>query len=143
MKGKVLVLAIMWLASVRGWSQIDAEQAKIIMLENAWNQVVQLRDTAALEMLLGTELVYLDYDGKLMNKAEYLVSVQSLRPERIVSEAMNVHLYGAAAVVYGVYRETGVKKRKPYLLQEHFIDTWVRRGETCVCVASGSTSIGK
>jgi len=78
-----------------------------------------------------------------MNKTEYLASVQSqsLRPERIVSEAMNVHIYGMVAVVNGVYRENGVKNGKPYLLRERFIDTWVHRGETWVCMASGSTLI--
>jgi hypothetical protein len=49
-------------------------------------------------------LVYVDYDGKLMDKAEYLASVQApwLRPTRIVTESMNVHLYGAAAMINGV-----------------------------------------
>jgi hypothetical protein len=39
-----------------------------------------------------------------MDKAEYLASVQvpSLRPTRIVTESMSVHLYGAAAMVNGV-----------------------------------------
>ncbi|MFZ0952609.1 MAG: nuclear transport factor 2 family protein [Candidatus Sulfotelmatobacter sp.] len=145
MKTKVLVLAVMWLASLRGWSQIDAEQARILMLENAWNQAVQGKDSAALELLLGRELVYLDYDGKLMNKAEYMASVQSrsLRPGRIVSDSMNVHLYGATAVVNGAYRETGLKNGRPYVLREQFIDTWVRRGENWVCVASGSTLVGQ
>jgi hypothetical protein len=142
---KVLVLAIVWLASLRAWTQIDAEQVRILALENAWNQAVLRKDPTALGMLLGSQLVYVESDGKLMNKTEYLASVQSqsLRPDRIVSEAMNVHFYGAAAVVNGVYRETGVKNGKPYLLREHFIDTWVHRGETWVCVASASTLIGQ
>jgi ketosteroid isomerase-like protein len=124
-------------------AQPAAGQSRILALENAWNQAVQQKDTAALEMLLGPELVYVDYDGKLMDKAEYLASVQSpsLQPERIVSESMNVHLYGAVAVVNGVYRENGAKKGKPYVLKERFTDTWVRRSESWVCVASQSTLI--
>jgi ketosteroid isomerase-like protein len=123
--------------------QPDAGQSRIMALENAWNQAVQQKDRAAVEMLLGPELIYVDYDGTLMDKAEYLASVQSqsLRPARIVSESMNVHIYGAAAVVNGVYREKGVKNGKPYLLRERFTDTWVRRSESWVCVASHSTLI--
>jgi len=94
-------------------------------------------------MLIGAELVYVDYDGKLMDRATYLASVQSpeSHPARIVSEAMNVHIYGAVGVVNGVYRENGTKKGKPYSLRERFTDTWIRHAESWVCVASHSTLI--
>jgi ketosteroid isomerase-like protein len=118
-----------------------SDQIRLMALENAWNQAVQQKDRIALDMLIGPELVYVDYDGKLMDRAEYLASVQSaeLHPERIVNEAMNVHIYGAAAVVNGVYRENGTKNGKPYSLRERFTDTWLRHGESWVCVASHST----
>jgi len=62
---------------------------------------------------------------KLMDKASYLASVRrNAATERIVSESMNVHLYGAVAVVNGVYRENGAKNGKPYTLRERFTDTW-------------------
>ncbi len=145
MRMRVLVLAIVGFVCLQGWSQTDGDQARILTLENAWNQAVQQKDKAALEMLLGADLVYVDYDGKMMNRAQYLASVQSqlAQPVRIVSESMSVHLYGAAAVVSGVYRESGVRNGKPYLLRERFVDTWARRGESWVCVASDSTLIGQ
>jgi ketosteroid isomerase-like protein len=125
--------------------QLDAEQARILSLENAWDRAVKQKDAAALQMLLAPELVYVDYDGKLMDKAEYLSSVQSraLHPERIVSESMNVHVYAAAAVATGVYRESGERNGKPYMLRERFTDTWVRRGASWMCVSSNSTLINQ
>jgi hypothetical protein len=121
--------------------QLNPEQSRIVSLENAWNEAVQQKNGAALTMLLGPELVYIDYDGKLMDQAEYLASVLSptVHPARVVSESMHVHLYGAAVVVEGVYRENGAKNGKAYMLRERFMDTWVRRGESWVCVASVST----
>jgi len=120
-----------------------ADQSRLLALENAWNQAVQQKDRIALDMLIGPELVYVDYDGKLMDRTAYLASVQSPqpRPERIINEAMNVHLYGAVAVVNGVYREVGTKNGKPYSLRERFTDTWIRHAESWVCVASHSTLI--
>jgi ketosteroid isomerase-like protein len=130
--------------SAQSTAKPDAEQARILTLENAWNQAIQQKDARALQMLLSQELVYVDYDGSLMDKAEYLASVQlpSLHPTHIVSEAMTGHLYGAVAVVRGVYREIGVKNGKPYAVRMRFTDTWIRRGESWVCVASHSTLIG-
>jgi ketosteroid isomerase-like protein len=119
----------------------DTEKSRILALENAWDQAAHQKDIPALKMLLGSDLVYVDFDGKLMDKASYLASVQSqtLQPERIVSESMNVHLYGAVAVVNGVYRETGTKNGKPYTLRDRFTDTWVRQQYRWICVASHST----
>ncbi len=59
-------------------AQPEGEQARILTLENAWNQSVQQKDASALRMLLAPDLIYVDYDGTLMNKAEYLASIQSL-----------------------------------------------------------------
>jgi hypothetical protein len=88
-------------------------QSHIVAVENAWNQAVHAKDTVALKLLLAPEMVYVDCDGKLMDKGQYLASVQSptLQPARIVSEAMNVQLYGAVAMVHGVYRESGNRSR--------------------------------
>lgn len=144
MRGKVLVFAIVSLAWLRGWGQIDDDQARILNLENAWNRSVQTKDTAGLDMLLAPELVYVGIEGKLMSKAEYLASVQSpsVHPARVVSESMKVHVFGAAAIVDGVYRENGMKKGKPYALRARFIDMWVRRRDSWVCVASDGSVIG-
>jgi ketosteroid isomerase-like protein len=122
-------------------AQPEGEQARILTLENAWNQSVQQKDASALRMLLAPDLIYVDYDGTLMNKTEYLASIRSLalHPVRIVNESMNIHFYGIVAVVTGVCRESGVKNGKPYALLERFTDTWVRRGDNWVAVASQST----
>ena len=120
---------------------LDGERNRILSLENAWNQAVHQKDAAALKMLLSSDLVYVDFDGKLMDSTAYLASVksQAIHPERIASESMNVHLYGAVAVVNGMYRESGTKNGKSYTLRERFTDTWIRQNDSWVCVASQST----
>ncbi|MGB8583180.1 MAG: nuclear transport factor 2 family protein [Candidatus Sulfotelmatobacter sp.] len=139
----LIILLLFAHLDARAVDKSDGDRSRILALENAWNQAVREKDTAALKLLLGPELVYIDYDGTLMDKAQYLASVQSqtTQPERIVNESMNVHLYGAAAVVEGIYRETGEKNGKPYTLRERFSDTWIRRNESWECVASHSTLI--
>jgi ketosteroid isomerase-like protein len=124
-------------------AQSGAEQSRIRELENAWNQAVQQKDIRAIAPLMGNELVYIDYDGTMMNKAEYLASLQApaLHLEHIVSDSMQVQFFGQSAVVMGVYTEKGAKNGKPYLRRERFIDTWIRQEGLWVCVASQSTLI--
>lgn len=143
MKFVVVFLAAIALSlSLRGQTR-DADEGKILALENAWNLAEQHKDARALDELLGDGLVYVDYDGSIMTKAEFLASVQkpSLHPEQIVNESTTVHLYNTSAVVTGIYREKGIDKGKPYLRRGRFTDTWVYQDGVWRCVASQSTLI--
>jgi ketosteroid isomerase-like protein len=125
--------------------QLDPAQTRILALENAWNQAEEHKDVNALDSLLDATLVYVDYDGSMMDKAQFMASVKlpSLHPEQIVNESMTAHVYGDSAVVTGVYREKGEKNGKPYLRHGRFTDTWVFYQGSWVCVASQSTLIMK
>jgi hypothetical protein len=142
------LISILLLLTARGFAaqtavQPDAEQTKILALENAWNRAEENKDTKALETLLDSTLVYIDYDGSMMDKAQFIASVKApaLHPEHIVNESMTAHVYGDNAVVTGIYREKGVSHGKPYLRRGRFTDTWVFRDNAWVCVASQSTLI--
>jgi hypothetical protein len=62
-------------------------------------------------------VIYTDYDGSFMNKAQFMASVKapSLHPEQIVNESMAAQVYGDSAVVTGVYRERSINNGKTYL----------------------------
>lgn len=146
MKWKILLLLLPLAAGLYLFAQSAdrTDQSTVSALENAWNQAAQQKDAVALDMLLGSELVYIDYDGTLMDKAEYLASVksQSFHATRIMNESMSAHSYGEMIVVYGVYREIGtLSNGKAYSRRERFTDVWVRRKSMWVCIASQSTSI--
>lgn len=141
MKVAGLFLALVVLSvGLRGQTS-DPDETKILALENAWNLAEQHKDARALNELLGDGLVYIDYDGSIMSKAEFLASVAkpSLHPEQIVNESTTVHMYKTSAVVTGIYREKGVDKGKPYLRRGRFTDTWVYQDGIWRCVASQST----
>ena len=137
----LLLTAMAWAAQTP--AQPDAEQTKILALENAWNRAEETKDSKALETLLDPALVYIDYDGSLMDKAQFIASIKqsALHPEQIVNESMSAHVYAGSAVVTGVYREKGMNHGKPYLRRGRFTDTWVYRDNAWVCVASQSTLI--
>jgi len=138
-----LLLLIPGALRFQGTAQSDPEQTKILALENAWNQAEEHKDAKALETLLDSSLVYIDYDGTIMDKTQFIASVQepALHPQQIVNESMTAHVYHDSAVVTGVYREKGVNHGKPYLRRGRFTDTWVYRDGVWVCVASQSTLI--
>jgi len=136
-----LLIGLLPAAAGQAPAQLDPEQTKILALENAWNQAEEHKDIKALDRLLDASLVYVDYDGSIMDKAQFMASIKapSLHPEQIVNESMTAHVYGDSAVVTGVYREKGEKSGKPYLRHGRFTDTWVFQRGTWTCVASQST----
>ncbi len=121
----------------------DAEKSKILALENAWNLAEQHKDVKALDELLGGNLVYVDYDGVIQTKGQFLENVRrpSLHPAQIVNETTTAYVYGTAAVVTGTYRERGVDKGKSYSRRGRFTDTWIYGNGIWQCVVSQSTLI--
>ena len=142
-----LALFVLWAAvpSAKSGSaaNANAEEIRVLLLEAAWNQAEQKKDAHALNLLLADTLSYIDYDGTLMDKSQFLVSAKDrwLKPSQITNESTTAHIYGQSAVVTGVYRETGNQKGKPYQRRGRFTDTWMKVGNSWQCVASQSTLI--
>ena len=123
----------------------DSEEVRILELEAAWNRAEQQKDTQALDLLLADSMSYIDYDGTVMDKAQFLASAskQSLHPLQIMDETIKAHIYGQSAVVTGLYLEMGTDKRKPYQRRGRFTDMWIRLGKSWQCVSSQSTLIAR
>ena len=120
-----------------------ADEIRIKQLERAWNQAEAKQEVKEVSSLLADTLVYTDYDGSFMNKSEYMkwVVAPQQRADHLYDEGLSVQLYGDAAVATGIYRETGTNKGKPYVIRSRFTDTWIKRNDAWLCVASQSTLI--
>jgi len=53
-------------------TKIGEDEGKLLALENAWNRAAQAQDTKALSSLMSDSLIYIDFDGTLMHKTEFL-----------------------------------------------------------------------
>jgi ketosteroid isomerase-like protein len=123
----------------------NGEEGHLLALESAWNHAEQSKDAAALKQLIGDSFEYVDYDGTLMNKKEFLASILSnnVQGEQINNDGMTVHVYGNAAVVNGIYRDRGIENGKPFSRRGRFTDTWIYQNGAWQCVASQSTLISR
>ena len=120
-----------------------SDEIQIKQLERAWNQAEAKQEVAEVSSLLADTLVYTDYDGSVMNKAEYMkwVANPEQKADHIYDEGITVQVYGNAAVATGIYRESGTNKGKKYVIRSRFTDTWIKRSGVWLCVASQSTLI--
>lgn len=139
----LLLLTLTLIFTQPGDAQVGSDGNRILALETAWSQAEQQKDIKVLDELLSPSLVYVEFDGTFMTKADYLASrkAESLHPAQITYESTTVHVYGDSAVVTGVYREKGTSNGKSYEHRGRFTDTWVSEAGVWRCVASQSTLI--
>ncbi len=143
---RLLLLTLALLFSSASFAQENAanpDEIQIRQLERAWNQAEASQQVNEVSKLVDDTLVYTDYDGSIMNKSEYLkwVAAPEQKADHLFDEGMTVHVYANAAVVNGVYRESGTNKGKKYVIRSRYTDTWIRYGSIWRCVASHSTLI--
>jgi|SRR5579859_8161 len=121
----------------------NGEEGRIIALESAWDQAEQNKDAAALANLLADNIVYVDYDGSISTKQQFLANVKSadVTGEQINNEGVTVHLYGNVAVSTGIYRDKGMEKGKPFSRRGRFTNVWLNQNGKWECIASQSTLI--
>lgn len=149
MKRASVLLIILW---VSPWlsAQSDANAAirsRIAALEQLWNQAYKSGDTKALDSILDDSIVLVNDDGSVQTKAEFLASVKtapseaSAQQQQVAPESLNVHVFGEVAVATGVMRVKGVENGKNYTRRERFVDTWLKKGNTWVCVGTNATPV--
>ena len=150
MRTAISLLVLLCVCAVLGTALQPAkpsgEEGRIMALESAWDQAEQNRDANALANLLADNLVYVDYDGSLSTKQQFLASVKSgdVVGEQINNEGVSVHLYNNnVAVSTGIYRDKGIAKGKPFQRRGRFTNVWLNHDGTWQCIASQSTLIAR
>jgi len=118
-------------------------QAKIVSLEKLWNQAYKSGNTKALGDLLDDDVVLINDDGSVQSKGQYLASVKapSAQEKQVAPEMLQVHVHGDVAIATGVLRVKGVSKGRVYVAREGFVDVWLQKGATWVCIATEATPI--
>jgi len=114
---------------------------QVIALEKAWNQAYKAGDTKALSAILDNSLVLVEDDGSLKTKSEFLASVKSSsgNEEQVAPESLTVRVFGKTAIAIGVIAVKATKGGKSVVHRERFIDTWINKDGSWICIATDAT----
>jgi ketosteroid isomerase-like protein len=136
-----LLSALISAPAVYPQSAQDSDSARVLALETLWNQAEVAKDAAALDHLLADDFTYVDIDGSLQNKVEFLDGIKHPveHIEIIGNDSVKARVYRDTVIVNGTYHEKGTLNGKAYVHYGRFTDTWVRQGSSWMCVASHST----
>jgi len=123
--------------------QTDATASGAIRaLEHEWVDAQSHNDNRALDLILDSSVVYVEY-GRLVSKADYLLRIKHEDPstDEIVMEPITVRVFGGTAIVTGSYRETQRKPGMHTVRRWRFVDTWAYKRHSWVLIAAGSTPL--
>ena len=137
------LLCVLGLVGVAQETSNASIEGKIIALEKLWNQAYKSGDTKALASILDDSIVLINDDGSVQTKKEFLPTVKATnaQEQQVAPEFLKVYVHGDVAVATGVLRVKGVEGGKSYSRRERFVDTWLRKGDTWVCIATNATPI--
>ena len=139
-----LIFAALIPAQLAAQDRADNAVTKIVALEKAWNQAYRLRDKKALTEILHDSIILVNDDGSLQTRAVFLASVGGAQPsdeQQAEPESISVYLFGDVAVATGVFRRRAVKNGRSYVERDRFVDTWISRDGSWMCIAASATSI--
>jgi uncharacterized protein (TIGR02246 family) len=142
-KGIGALVIVCWLSAMaltQSPADRDAE-SKILALESVWNQAERKGDIRALAMIFDESMVYIDEDGSLLTRMQFLVHTRGANEtlQSLITETTSVHVYGDTAVVVGSYRATTAQHGKPLQKSGRFVDTWALKNGAWVCVSAQAT----
>lgn len=143
---KIASLLMLLLAVVSAaQAQKSSDASKLVALENAWNQAQLHHDSEALDTLVSDDFIYTDYDGTVMNRAEFFKDLKdpAFKASLIANDGVKVHMYHGAAVVFGNYHTKGTYAGKPFDHRGRFTDTWIYGEKGWQCAASHTNLIEK
>ncbi|MBZ5667356.1 MAG: nuclear transport factor 2 family protein [Acidobacteriia bacterium] len=118
-----------------------AARAQVLALEKAWNQAYKAGDVKALSTILDNSLVLVEDDGSLKTKSEFLATVKAStgNEEQVAPESLTVRVFGNTAIAIGVIAVKETKGGKTVTHRERFIDTWINRNGSWICIATDAT----
>ncbi len=137
----ILTLMCATVLLVSAQDEDAAARAQVLALEKAWNQAYKAGDTKALASILDNSLVLVEDDGSLKTKSEFLASVKasSGNQEQVAPESLTVRVFGNTAIAIGVIAVRGTQRGKSVVHRERFIDTWINKNGTWICIATDAT----
>ncbi len=138
----ITIAALLFASSPQASAQDEDATAKaqILGLEKSWNQAYKSGDVKALSAILDNSLVLVEDDGSLKTKSEFLATVkaQTGNEEQVAPESLTVRVFGTTAISIGVIATKDAHGKNH---RERFIDTWIKKGGSWICIATDATPI--
>ena len=122
---------------------VRSTQQILEQLERNWVEALQRNDVAFVDRVLAPEFVATYGDGSRGDRKRELQLVEEFNQQvdKWAVDEFTVKVFGDAAVVWFTQRMTGPVQGKPTEIVTRYMDVFVNRDGTWLCVGSQSTKV--
>jgi len=137
-----LLPAIALLSFGQATPEVSVEQT-LMQLERDWSQASLKKDIDTLNKIMADDWVNIDFQGKVVTKAQTIASLKSGLPATQAAGLgeMKVRVFGDSAIVTGSDTGKSGSKGKEVIEKYLWTDVFVRRNGRWQAVASQSTKV--
>jgi ketosteroid isomerase-like protein len=124
-------------------ADFKAVRAEILTIEDQWATAIERQDGAALERIAAEDFRFMEEDGRLVDRAEY-IAARSHNPDNVesaVQDEIEVRQYGDAAISTGGSIIHGTRAGVPFVYRFRWTDVYVRREERWQAVSGQLTAL--
>jgi ketosteroid isomerase-like protein len=139
-----LLPAIAVLSFGQATPEVTVEQT-LMQLERDWSQASLKKDIDTLNKIMADDWVNIDFQGKVVTKAQTIASLKSGLPATQAAGLgeMKVRVFGDSAIVTGSDTGKSGSKGKEVIEKYLWTDVFVRRNGRWQAVASQSTKVAR
>jgi len=139
-----LLPAIALLSFGQATPEVSVEQT-LMQLERDWSQASLKKDIDTLNKIMADDWVNIDFQGKVVTKAQTIASLKSVLPATQAAGLgeMKVRVFGDSAIVTGSDTGKSGSKGKEVIEKYLWTDVFVRRNGRWQAVASQSTKVAR
>lgn len=121
----------------------SAAESEIRKAEKEWAAAVMKNDDAALQGILGDQLIYAHSTGVIETKGEYLGKLKTgvQKYDGIEHSDLTVRIYGNSAVAHSKVHMTGTTKGVPFDNKLMMLHLWVKQGSRWHLAAHQTTRL--
>jgi hypothetical protein len=97
-----------------------------------------------MDILLDDGALLVNDDGSLQSKGEFLSGIRESKPsdeEQVTPESISVRIFGGVGIATGIFRAKEISGGKIVVKRNRFVDTWMEKNHTWVCVSASATPV--
>ncbi len=106
-----------------------------------FNTAAKAGDTATLDGLLHSDLMYAHSSALIEDKAACMKALAEQKPNFVMQPGSTVQLYGNTAIVHGKMTANLVQNGKPNQIPLDFVQVWVKEGPSWRMVTRHTTRL--
>ena len=141
---RILALFVLiFVTASAGAAQPVSDEKQILQLEDEWVRALEKQDREALNKILAREFTFIEPDGSLINRDDYLADHSSNASEIDSFEIadLKVRVFGDSALVTGVAKITERRLGNRYRYSLRWKELWVREAQNWRVLAGQATPV--